>query len=407
MLRKLDKKISRIAHIEYGFTYPPFGGEQLRVSKVCGFLLEKFDIKLFYPSSREAFIKDKPDFEIEKFEYKYKESKQKRLFWKEKKSINNISIKLKEYKPDIIHHHFGAMPTLINVVIAGKKIEIPQMVTFHQFWPLCYRGIYWDFNGNVCNKENVCGRCMLTIPLIDKLMNLRWRKTVKWILSSINHCVTYSKFMKKKLYEAGIKDDEISVIPYGVDFENVPSENFKREFVIFSGRLSLEKGVDLFIKAVSRIRNNGFKTVIIGDGPQRTEYENLVKKLELNIHFTGWLNDRNEYFQYLKRGICVVVPSLWIENFPLVIGEAFACETPVIGSNSGGIPELINESGAGFVVERDPDEIAEKIKILIEDEKLREELGKRGRVYAEEHFRWEGNVEKLIKVYEKVLEEKR
>jgi len=244
---------------------------------------------------------------------------------------------------------------------------------------------------------------MLTILLIDRIMDMRWRKTVKWVLESINHFITYSQFMRNKLINAGTCQETISVIPYGVDFENIPTINYEREFVIFSGRLSREKGVDLFIKAVSKIKEKKLETVIIGDGPQREEYENLAQELGLNIQFVGWLNDRNEYYRYLKRAICVVAPSLWIENFGLVIGEAFACGTPVIGTNSGGIPELINNSGAGFVVERSADEIAERIQVLIEDKAVREEMGGKGRAFAEKYLSWEKNVARIAEIYEKLV----
>jgi glycosyltransferase involved in cell wall biosynthesis len=236
---------------------------------------------------------------------------------------------------------------------------------------------------------------------------MRWERMAKVIFASINHFISYSEFLKSKLIKAGVHESNITVIPYGVDYENIDLKKGRRNSIVFSGRLNQEKGVDLLFRAISKIEHKELETVIIGDGPQRKEYEQIARKLGVEAKFTSWLNDRKEYFDYLKNAICVVVPSLWIENCPLVIGEAFACGTPVIGTNSGGIKELINDSGAGFVVERDPDEIAEKIRVLVENTMLRDEMGEKGREYAEKHFNWEKNVEKLVKVYEKILAEKK
>jgi glycosyltransferase involved in cell wall biosynthesis len=394
----------KVLHIEYGFSYPPIGGEQIRTSRVCDILSKKININLLYPSTRMKYINEKPHFSIEEFNYTQWGSKGVRVLWKNNPLIAEIKRKLYREKPAIIHHHFGTMPSLINAVLAGSAIARPQIATYHQFWPLCYRGSYWDFEGNVCSEKNLCGECILTVPLVKKVLSQRWIRMAKTVLGEINYHIPYSEFMKEKLKRNGVDEDKITVIPFGVDFDKIQSGKVKKKNIVFSGRLGKEKGVNLFIEALEGIKVKG---IIIGDGPQRKEYEELAKDKKVDITFTGWINDREKYFQLLKSAICVVVPSVWLENFPLVIGEAFACETPVIGTNSGGIPELINNSGAGFVVERDAEEIAEKIQVLLEDEQLRDEMGKKGREYAEKHFNWDKNVERLVGVYEKVLSERR
>jgi len=176
--------------------------------------------------------------------------------------------------------------------------------------------------------------------------------------------------------------------------------------LLFVGRLEKIKGVEFLIQAISFIIKVFPQTTltIVGDGHNKTDLCNLTKKLQLEkyIHFRGWVEHKDLNTYYEKASI-VVIPSVVPENFPTVCNEAMSAGRPVIGTNVGGIPEIIDDEVNGYLVEpENPEQIAEKVIKLFSEEKLLKELGRNARKKAEE-FSIEKHMDNLEKIYEEVI----
>ncbi len=163
-------------------------------------------------------------------------------------------------------------------------------------------------------------------------------------------------------------------------------------FILFVGHLQKVKGVDYLIEAFGKIKADfpEFRLVLIGQG---TEKLNIGDDIELK----GRLS-LEQTRAIMKDCYCLVLPSL-SEGLPRVLMEAQALGKPVIGSNVGGIPELIEDGKNGFLFRAgDSDELAEKLKILLGDKNLSIEMGRRGREFVGKNFSNEKYAENYIQM---------
>jgi len=170
------------------------------------------------------------------------------------------------------------------------------------------------------------------------------------------------------------------------------------KFIVSVGQLEKVKGIDVLIKAFSKIEHEfpDFKLIIIGDGKEKESLKNLSSNLKIQnkIEFKGKLSLK-ETKDVMKNCYALVLSSL-SEGLPRVLMVAMALEKPVIASNVGGIPELIKDSENGFLFEKGHSkELARKLKILLENKDLVKEMGKKGKEIIENKF----SNEKYIKNY--------
>lgn len=141
------------------------------------------------------------------------------------------------------------------------------------------------------------------------------------------------------------------------------------------GRLSEQKGIDVFIKAMSRIieNNNNVYGIIIGNGELMQELVNIVKQnnIEQNILFLGYRNDVLQLIKYLD---FVVLSSRW-EGFPLTPIEVFSCRKTIIATNIDGNNEIVKDKVNGLLFEKDDvEQLVEKINYLLENGQEKNEL---------------------------------
>jgi glycosyltransferase involved in cell wall biosynthesis len=171
---------------------------------------------------------------------------------------------------------------------------------------------------------------------------------------------------------------------------------------LYFGRMIEEKGCDVLLQALALVPEVPFK--IIGDGPESDKLKQYAGKLHLTkIEFLSpkWGRELEEV---LIRARFVVVPSVWHENFPYVILQSFAFMKPVIGSNRGGIPEMVLDGERGLVYNADdPRELSEKIKRLFFNGELCARMGVAARKYVEDNFRDDKFYQDLMDNYDKVL----
>ncbi len=177
----------------------------------------------------------------------------------------------------------------------------------------------------------------------------------------------------------------------------------------YAGRIVEEKGIDLLIEAVSGLQKmkKNCELYIVGSGNYKDCLMQLIKRwgLKTRIKFISALTQEDLPAFYSLMDV-LVLPSLttsgWKEQFGRVIVEAMACETPVIGSSSGEIPNVIGDAGMVFP-EGDAKALVDCIGRLIEDETLRKELSIEGKNRVMQFYSWKAVAKQYIDMYKEIM----
>ena len=211
------------------------------------------------------------------------------------------------------------------------------------------------------------------------------------------------------LREMGYSGPTAVIPPIGVDtrifrpLERRPSQAF---VVAYAGRFVPEKGLDTLMEAVARL-GPGVELWLIGNGPYRPALEELSRKLRIEER-VRWLEpvSPERMPELLAQVDVVVLPSrttrVWKEQFGRILVEAMACKVPVVGSDSGAIPEVVGDAGLIFP-EGDAAALAECLRQLKESPELRQELAERGYVRAATHYSQERTGSLSVNFYKEVL----
>jgi glycosyltransferase involved in cell wall biosynthesis len=229
------------------------------------------------------------------------------------------------------------------------------------------------------------------------------------VLSRADHCIAHNETAKEIFRKKGF--EAITVIPPAVDtqlFRRTVGEALMKEldlqgFVIgYFGRFVRQKGVDVLLKAVSKL-DCECRVVLGGGGPAKAEWMKLARDLGLEKKIR-WVNPlrHREVPPYLSALDVLVLPSrtgaYWKEQFGRILVEAMACEVPVIGSSSGEIPHVIGDAGLVFR-EGDEDELCSRLTKLNTNTERRLELIQKGLRRVREHF----SIPVVAQQYEKLF----
>ena len=329
---------------------------------------------------------------------------------------SHVESVVKKEKPDVIYLHNIHNPCVVRILTGLAPVV--KFVHDHEFY--CPKGIRILNDRLCCNSRSlICMvnalrgngyRCMggrSELRMIVKksrqlVMNKRAHRKIKKFIVASHH-------MKNNLISMGYQEDRITVVPYFTDIPDGVTQANEQNKILFAGRLSPEKGLDIFFDILALMEVD-FRCVIIGDGPSHyvTMLRNKVKEknLDNNVEFLGWV-DNKCLGEYYAESAFLAVPSVWPEPFGIVGIEAMSHSRPVISFNVGGISEWLEDNKTGFLVERNnKKDFAGKMELLLKDKALRNELGRNAYERASAVFNKANHVQTLISVFNEVIDRK-
>ena len=314
-----------------------------------------------------------------------------------------------DFKPDIVHG-FAIYGRLTPAILdAAKEAGVPAVLSCNDYKHICpnYKLFH---HGKVCEDckggkfysavQNRCCHDSLAVSAVSALEAYTHDKMDIW-RKNIDRFLFASQFMARKTHEfwgEGRVTTDILQNPFDAEEHHVPLNAGKS--MLYFGRLIEEKGVDVLLAAARLCP--GVPVVIVGDGPDRAKVELEAAELE-NVKFVGpaWGEDLK---QYLYNARAVVVPSLWHENFPYVILQAFAAGKPVVGSQRGGIPELIQAGPHGWLFE--PTRVAQLAETMHRAARLSDDevlsMGSHAQKYVSDTFNDDAIYADLSRIYSEV-----
>lgn len=243
--------------------------------------------------------------------------------------------------------------------------------------------------------------CKYLVPNAIRILTLQTlnRMFLKgFLIRSADHVTAISSALVHIAQEFGRND--VTLIPNGIDMSRVLTLGKDSGRILFVGRLEKMKGVDMLLRAFAQVRGEGVHLRIVGDGSQRQALENLSNELGLGtkVTFVGFVPVEHVYEEFAKAEIfCGLSRSEALGN---VFLEAQAEGCAVIGTNVGGIPDIVKDGVTGLLVP--PDDIgaaAHAMQRIIDDPQFRSGLAERGREYAKK-YDWSiisGNYELVYK----------
>lgn len=313
-----------------------------------------------------------------------------------------------EVKPDIAHFHNIHAHLTASIIAPLRARRVPIVWTLHDYRLICPNTSFLS-NGEICDRclpnrfhEAILQRCKKgSLAASFVAMLTTWYDRLARVPTRVDRFITPSDFLREKLVQGGFDPAKITTVPNFVDlsaYRGLP----EKDYFLYIGRLSEEKGLDILIRAVSAL--DGGRLLIVGTGPEEEALRRLARELGTGrVEFAGYKSG-DELAALLAESQFVVLPSRWYENLPFAVMEAFAASKPVVASRIGGIPEMIEDGVDGLLVPMgDEAALAASLRRMLGDRAARVEMGRRGREKAERLYDREGHYRRIMGIYREVL----
>ena len=296
----------------------------------------------------------------------------------------------KERRAHVVHAHW-AIPTGPAAVLAARRLELPSVITMH-------------------------GGDVYVNPEQGYDFPTRWyvRPALHWTLRHAGALTAITEDCRQHALRAGAPAETIRLVFNGTDLrrfspdhteETATEPQFGPRMIFACRQLFPRKGIRFLIEAVAQLKPRfpDIKLVLAGDGFERPELVKLAEHLNIggDVTFLGWVPN-TALPPYYRAAAVSVIPSLE-EGFGIPAAEAMGCQVPVVATDAGGLPEVVEHGVTGLVVPRgDSAALAGAIGSLLDDADLRRRMGQAGRERALRLFDWDRTAEQLEQIYQDI-----
>jgi glycosyltransferase involved in cell wall biosynthesis len=291
---------------------------------------------------------------------------------------------IRERKIELMHVHGLFFQTALAGAIVGRLCGVPVVTTAH-----------------IGSIDSVGG-------LYGRLASIYEQTAGRMLLQSSHQVIAVSQDVAHHVAGLGVAPNKLTVVYNGVDFARYADARrcvgvSRPPRLVFVGRLTRNKGPDVFLDALREVMNRfpDAECWFVGDGPLRPELKRRARQYGLSAK-VRFLGERDDVPELLAQCDVFVRPS-FTEGMPLAVLEAMAAGLPVVATRVGGTAEVVLHGQTGFIVAPgDAEALGACLQKLLGDRELREHMGELGRKAAPA-YDWDRTTQKTLAVYEKAL----
>lgn len=294
--------------------------------------------------------------------------------FKAKNTLKEL-LKTLDKNETIIHVHGWTKCLSSSIFDIAFKMNFKVVLTLHDYFTACPNGGYFNYNKNeICKLKPMSYKCLKCncdsrnyIFKLYRIVRHFIQNNIVRLNYKLENVISISEFSENILKETLNKNTKITKIynPIESDKNKKIIDVTNNKYYLYVGRISKEKGVDIFCQAITELNYEG---IVVGDGDEK---EKLERKYP-NIKFTGW-KDKKEVEKYMENARALVFPSRWYEGAPLTIIEAQSIGLPVISSNSCSGIEFVDKK---LIFDIKKTEKLKQIIKLLEDNLIVDKISK-------------------------------
>jgi glycosyltransferase involved in cell wall biosynthesis len=378
--------------------YLEYGGEEGCVIRVAEAMSSTFEVSVYYGSTHDQL--DQPFGRLKVPFYMLKNNR-----------ILNELRDLQEQNDFDAWQVDNVFPTLsVAVYELAHELRIPIIQYLHNYRFGCPKATYFR-DGTLCRLckptnmlPGIIHSCWRSSAISTAAMAFSLKRFWKHGAASIRGYISPSERQKQLHVSMGIPADKIHVIPHFYDPKDSDLTEYSKggREVLYIGRITEEKGVGLLLKAWSSIDTQGRILRIIGAGADLVKMQQFVQDCGMdNVIFEGFV-EQSKHSYFWENAAFSVAPSIWEEPFGMVVLEAWSQKRPILTTNLGSFPDLIDDGVNGWLSEPTVESLAKCLDAAFLADC--ESIGKNG--YADLKNKYSKSIwtEKMVDVYSRIID---